>query len=304
MSMRLERRDRSAADPGPSGASSGGGNGSPDGAVERPPTGAAATVPSDVPAARDAVRREREAIQEKIRAYEAFEDRLEAIDDPGPAIGDGGALRAAASTIESRVLGRPGSKPEAIREAFRETVRPESLADLEDDEPLEDTIAAELGPSLASTICADDPASVPPDLRDTVLAAARTRRRETQATDEALMKEASFLREAEELLDPIRDWFRRADETTLVELDFPALRDRHARLGDHLDRCRPILRARHAFVADATETEWARVPHMALAEYLYGDLGVDYPVIATTARIADACRDARRRVRRHMTRVV
>lgn len=260
------------------------------------------TVDTDVSRALERVRVERDAVARKRRAFDRFTDRVEDVD---PATRpDGGVRTPAASPVavrESRSDGRA-----AVREAFAETVRPHATGDVPDAESNLERMAAELNRELATAL---SPAAsgVPfsPSLKEAVLAAASAREDELRALETALDREEEQLTEARSTLEEPVDWIARADETPLLRLGFDDLAARHERLEEFTTRCERVARARQAFLDRTTGVDGqVGVGHRSVAESLYEDFSVDYPVLSTAVRVTEACRDCQRAVRDHLVRRV
>ncbi|MFC7174318.1 hypothetical protein ACFQL0_15195 [Haloplanus litoreus] len=142
-----------------------------------------------------------------------------------------------------------------------------------------------------------------PQFKTRVIESATDRRWQLRTMATALEREAASLDAACEAFASVREWVIAADETPLTALDFDGLRKRHARLGDHLDRCEAVARERQEFL-DGSTSEHGKVGlgHRYLVGYLYGELSVDYPVLSGAATTAATCRRCRRNVRAHLTR--
>ncbi|MFB6101262.1 MAG: hypothetical protein ABEJ73_01705 [Haloplanus sp.] len=119
----------------------------------------------------------------------------------------------------------------------------------------------------------------------------------------AELGEEAALDDARAIFEAIRRWLERADETPLRALGFDALRERHARLDDHLERCETHARERQEFLGKVT-SKHARtgLGHRCLAAYLYEAFPVDHPVLSGVATLTATCERCQRTVRAHLTR--
>ncbi|WP_435129900.1 DUF7260 family protein [Halobaculum sp. D14] len=269
------------------------------------------SVETHVQQALDRVRREQDHVADKTEAYESFERTVR--ETPcrsptgGPRPGNASATDGftAATATAAGGPGRAEDRCEAVREAFAETVRPCSTADVDDPEPLVETMRSELGAELAATLAPHTAGQFTAETKRAVRAASADRRAELSVMDAALAAETDALRDAETVVADVADWLVDAEETPLSALGFDALRDRHERLAAHRNRCEGALCDRQSFLAAATNRgAGTGISHRALASYLYADLPVEFPVLATCTRLLDVCLDAQRAVRAHLVRRV
>lgn len=256
---------------------------------------------TDVDRARTRVRAEREAIDAKLDAYESFVGRVTQLQPdrtPSSAAGvpvAGGTHRSADAS--------GGDRCRTVRTAFAETVRPHSVADVDGTEPLLETIREEFTDAVAAALAPTTETSFTPELKQLVLAEARSRRSEMSALRAALDEERAQLDEAADAVDDVVAWLVDADETPLTDLGFDALARRHEALAGHRDRCADLVRERQAFLRGQTSGgSEASVRHRRLVPYLYQELSVDHPLLATVARLDATCRACQRTVRAHIVR--
>jgi hypothetical protein len=253
------------------------------------------TLQTPVPAAKTRVAAEREAVAAKLRAYEAFVDRVRDV----PTGGTGGEAPGSVGSTLAATTRRGGCA--AVREAFDATVR--EVEGVDASASVFETLAAELSEEVAVALAPTTGAALTPGCRSQVVEAASNRRWQLRTMATALEREAASLDAASEAFASTREWLVETDETPLTALDFDGLRDRHERLGDHLDRCEAVARERQGFL-DGSTSEHAKVGlgHRCLAAFLYEELPVDHPVLSGVATVAATCRRCRRNVRAHLTR--
>lgn len=260
-------------------------------------------MPSDthLDAARDLARAERESVRGKLDAYDQFVARVQDLplesSHPGqraPALPAGGAQSSgSAASTETGCA--------SVRAAFRDTVRPYSVEDI-DDEPLLETIRSELSDSIAVALAPTTDTGFTSSLRDAIVTAVESRGVEAHAMQAGLDAELDELAAASETLEPVLTWLYDADETPLTDLDFDQLRARHAKLAAHRERCAQLLADRQAFLHQSTKhAGQAGMRHRSLVRYLYADLPVVFPVLAAGVRVETLCADAQRAVREHLT---
>ena len=251
--------------------------------------------------ARTRVRAEREAVDAKADAVEAFADRIADL-TATPASPSPLAATATAGTPRSR---QSDDRCRAVRQAFADTIRPHSVADVADDEPLLETVRAELSDSIAVALAPTTDRSFSPGLKRAIVSATSDRRTELATLSRALERERTDIDDAQATVETVTDWLVDADETPLTDLGFDALRTRHETLATHRDRCTDLADRRQAFLRATTERPTGtRIAHRSLAHYLYEDFPVDHPVLATAARLDSVCASCQRAVRDHLVRRV
>lgn len=260
------------------------------------------SVDTYIEQARTRVRAEQEAIDEKLDAYETFIRRvteLETDQTPSSAAGvttDGGVTHIATDT----------SGPDRCRTvltAFDETIRPHSVADIDEPESVLETISEEFSDAIAVALAPTTDASFTPEIKQMVVAEARSRRTETVALQKALGREDAHLDDAANTVDDIIGWVVDANETPLTDLGFDALKRRHETLASYRDCCEEMARDRQAFLRGTTNNGIdAGVEHRSLIPYVYTDFPVDHPVLATVATLDETCRACQRAVRDHLIR--
>jgi hypothetical protein len=252
--------------------------------------------------ARPRVHAEREAVDAKIDAIDAFADRVADLPaEPVPASSPG--VTATTGTLDGDRS--TDDRCRAVRQAFVETIRPHSVDDAADAdaEPLLETVRAELTDSIAVALAPTTDASFSPALKRAIASAATARRVELTTLDRALDREETMLDDAESTVETVTDWLVDADETPLTDLGFEALRSRHVTLATHRDRCADLADRRQSFLRRTTDRgAQARIPHRSLVSSLYDDFPVDHPVLATVARLDSVCAACQRTVRDHLVR--
>lgn len=260
-------------------------------------------VTTHVDRAQSRVRTERAAVDAKADAFEAFVERVEAVSpDPEPVPTSSAGVTATAGGL-SRGTSSTENRCRTVRTAFAETVRPHSVADVDDPEPLLETVRQEFTDSIALALAPTTEASFTPECKQMLVSAAETRRTEMGALARALDREATQLAAAAETVETVTSWIVDADETPLTELGFDALRDRHETLATHRERCAELARDRQAFRGAATSQRAdVGVRHRDLIAYLYQEFPVDHPVLTTVAQLDEACAECQRAVRRHLVR--
>ncbi|WP_248897134.1 DUF7260 family protein [Haloplanus halobius] len=257
-------------------------------------------VETHVDQARSRVNAERAAVVAKRDAFETFRDRVAGIaPEPTPSLSSGISTTAGAVHGESST----DDRCRTVRTAFAETVRPHSVDDAADAEPLLATIRAEFTDSIAVALA---PTTAPPfsaELKRAIVAETTARQAEIETLDRALERERAQLDDAGTVLWTVTDWIADANETPLSALGFDTLRKRHETLAAHRDRCADLTEQRQAFLRETTTGDaGAEIHHRDLVPYLYGESPVDYPVLTTATRLDDVCAACQRTVRDHLVR--
>lgn len=247
-----------------------------------------------------AVRAEREAVTDTVDAYERFRERVTAVEPTG----GGHRSRTATGGGTHALVDRSGADGcRAVRQAFAETVQPHSTADVGSTEPLLETVAAEFTDAVAAALAPTTATAFTPELKRTLLTAARTRRAETAVLGAALERETEALADARARVETVMRWLVEAEETPLTALAFPALRQRHGRLDAHREDLAELAAARQAFLDGSTTGErGAAIEHRRLAAYLSQDRRVAHPVLVTVARLDRTLETCQRVVRDHLVR--
>lgn len=268
------------------------------------------TVLTHVQGALARVADERTRVVEKRTAFEEFERIVRDL-SAAPLRGDGGASRA--SSGGSFTVTQPAEtstyagddRCRRVREAFAETVRPHSVDDVAEPEPLVETIAEELGRDLALLLAPGSGGSFTPATKRALLEAVADRKRELAVMERALDAERRSLRSARDEIEAIVECLREANEARLTDLGFDDLRGSHETLATHRARCEEIARDRQTFLQGTTSRDaTVGIGHRTLVEYLYAALPVDHPVLVTVTRLDRVCADCQRVVRDHLVRRV
>ena len=248
------------------------------------------------------VRAEQAASDDLLDGYEAFIRRIRELHaDRTPSSAPG--FTATAGVTSPSVNASAPDRCRAVRTAFAETVRPHSVTDVEEPESLLQTIREELSDAIAVALAPATDASFTPELKRMVLTEAQSRRSEATALQSALEREEAHLEEAGAAFDEITGWIAETDETPLTVDGFDALRQRHQTLAAHRDACGDVARNRQRFLGGTTNNGLdAGVRHRSLTRYLYREFPVDYPVLATVARLEETLRECQRAVRDHAVR--
>ncbi|WP_277553179.1 DUF7260 family protein [Halobaculum limi] len=247
---------------------------------------------------------EREAVVEKREAYETF--RREVCQTPlddFPAGRGGGSLGVVDGPIAvagpSDAASTATSGVERVRERFAALIRSHSLADVEADEPLVETIEAD--EPLVETIEAEFDADVARALsqpntrfteavRDHLLSRIRERCEELDAMEAVLDTEADSVAAAREVFENAVAVTDRVPNRNLLALEFDDLRERYDTLERVRERCEDALEARQSLLhGPAGGVATSDRTHRAVVRYLYGSLDEVFPVLHVGTALVTRC---------------
>lgn len=252
--------------------------------------------------ARIRVRAEHAAIDEMLDAYKTFIGRVQELHpDQTPASAAGVTTACGAVHLSTDASGTDRCR--TVRTAFAETIRPHSVADVDEPESLLETICEEFTDTIGVALAPTTDTPFTPGLKRMVLAEAQSRRSEATALQKALEREEVHLEEAGDAVDDIIVWTVDINETPLTDLGFDALQQRHETVTSHRDDCEEVARDRQEFLERTTNNGLdTGVRHRSLVPYLYRDFPVDHPVLATVVALDKTCRECQRTVRDHLVR--
>jgi hypothetical protein len=243
-----------------------------------------------IDAACDAVADERASIRAEYEAFGAFERRV--IDCSTVTVPSGPPIVADP---------RPtGQSLERVRTAYEETVMSVPHYESEYGDTLAESLAAEFGDDIAAALLGGT--ALTPAFRDAISAAATAARDERAAFLDVLDRESASLATAAANVDDLRADLDALDDGSLSDRSFDDLHDCWTRIRglerrtDGIGRCRQETIRNHRSDLPGVPTD--------LCEYLYADLAVSYPVLATVADIGDDLERARRRVERALASAV
>lgn len=254
--------------------------------------------------ARTRARSEQEAIAEMRDACEAFIRRVQK-QQPEKTPSSAAGLTTAGGVTHLSADGSSTDGCRTVRTAFAETIRPHSVADIDQTESLLETIREEFTDAIAVALAPTTEASFTPELKRMILTQAQSRRAEATALWKALEREETHLDDPSDAVDDIVAWIVDANETPLTDLGFDALQRRHETLASHRDYCEEVARDRQEFLQKTTNNGVdAGVRHKSLMPYLYQDFPVGHPVLATVTTLDETCQECQRTVRDHLIRRV
>jgi len=246
---------------------------------------------------------EQEAIDAKLDAYDAFISRVNKLQpDQRPSSAAGiGNIR----TTHQYVDVSDTDHCKTIRKIFADTIRSHSVADVAKPESLLETIQEEFSETIAVALAPTTNASFTPEVKQMVLSDAKSQRMMIIASQQALNKEESQLTDTAEITSNITDWISNANETPLSDLSFESLMQRHETLATYCNHCEIVACKRQDFLRESTNNGIdANIRHQIFIPYVYQDMEVNYPVLATVANLASTCKACQRSIRDHLSRRV
>ncbi|RDZ65297.1 hypothetical protein C5B90_02700 [Haloferax sp. Atlit-12N] len=244
--------------------------------------------------AHSALRAERRRCVDEREAFRAFRREVAA----SQATASTPNQAPAAATLVGQRSGRGGTDAalSGLRRSYERTVMSVPHYDEEYGDSFEASLAAEFGPDVATAFRSASVLS--PPLRRTVAAAAASSRDEREkfieVVDEEAESVASMRGEVEDLLGRLDD----LDRTPLSERGFDALLALYEDLSSLRERLSELVAARQKTISHHRRALSGLVPDVT--EFLYADLSVRYPVLATLAEVGATLDTATRRVERRL----
>lgn len=222
--------------------------------------------------ARGAVSAERERLLDE---YEAFLDFAERVGNVPVAPRPDGGRRIGSLAAASRSDSGLGD----VKSAYRDTVMAVPHYETDYGESLQEHMATELSPALASAVV--DGSQFTPAIRDPLVASARSAAHDRRVLADQLEDEHDDLEAAEGELEGLAQRFETTDGDGLLDRTFPDLQARWGRLNGLQDDCAALLERRQQQLRDRTPSTGTRLQSpSAVSDYLYGDLDVDFPVLS------------------------
>jgi hypothetical protein len=241
-------------------------------------------VTTRIDAARTVVAEERACVRAEYEAFDAFDRRI--ADLPTVAAATGPPLVTDPRPADPSLA--------RIRTAYEETVMGVPHYEAEYGDTVAESLAVEFGDELAAALVGGT--ALTPEFLDAVRAAAAAARREREAFLETLDREDESLAAAADAVADVRGTLDALDDGHHDTREFDDLRDLWARLSDLEARADGIGMRRQ----ETIRSQRGNLPGVPadLTEYLYADLAVSYPVLATVADLGDDVDRVRRRVER------
>lgn len=268
------------------------------------------TDPDDVAAAvhraRETLRVERRRTVDEREALRAFRARVARL-SPAPSSTGGSAGRGVPG-VGIRTANRgiadggtsAGSGLVAVRDAYVDTVMSVPHYEEEYDDTYESSLAAEFGRELALALTHNN--ALDERITVSLLDAVDKAIDERETFLDVLDAEAESIDRGSERLSAVIEEIATLARTDLDDLDYGALDAYRARTTTLEGECDSIAARRQRDVADVDRS--LRIPDAApdLPTYLYHELPVTYPVLATVGSVGDRLAGLRREIERELVR--
>lgn len=223
-------------------------------------------------AAKRSVRRERRRILAEARAFETFLDAVRDVPVETPSTAVGGQL-----LVESDAA-RSGTS--AVRRAYEDAVMGVSHYADDYDDTYPESLAAEFGPDVATALL--EGAFTDPCKCALLAAASDARDQRTRFLDD-LDEERRSLESAERTIRQIATGLESLDASTPPRDSLDVRSAARSTLGTMERRCRSLATDRQDAIQEHAFAGGWHADTGHIQEYLYADLEVTYPVLATVA---------------------
>lgn len=242
--------------------------------------------------ARRAVRRERRRTVDEHEAFASFANAVRDLptEDPSGGVQVGARLASADAASSTR----------AVRDAYERTVMAVPHYREEYDDTYTESLAAELGPSVAAAATAS---ALTPAVRRGIVAAAESARADRARFVEALDAEDRALREADARLGEVLAEAADLDTEPLGAMGFGALDGVRARLRTLERKVETVGEERQAGLREQTDALSLPSEAPDLPTYVYQAYETTYPVLSVVVRASDVLGRVREDVERAMARV-
>ncbi len=251
---------------------------------------------------------EQEKINDKLKAFDRFAvevSRISVRPEIGSTVtttmhnGNQQPLSVATQSI-------PDNDPriQKVRSLFAKIVRPHSLEDIEQPEPLLVTIREEFSEEIALRLAPSTSQQFTKNLKSAILSSADQCQSDLKAMDKGLTVEKQNLKKAISISKKINDWLISKPKNFEQE-DFETLKNQHEQLDDFRNQCEQLAVDRQSMIHTKTNnTLSANMSHTILIDYLYQPLPVTYPILSASVQMADTCDTRQRVIRKYLTQCV
>ena len=248
---------------------------------------------------------EREEIDKKLKAFDRFAvgvSRISAGSEIGPTVrnaihnGNQEPLSVATQSIPDN-----DTRIQKVRSLFAKTVRPHSVEDIEQPEPLLVTIREEFSEEIALALAPSTNQQFTENLKSAILSSVDQCQSKLKAMDKGLTAEKRNLEKAISLSQSLNEWL--VSEWKFAEREgFDALKDQHEQLNEFRDQCEQLAVDRQSTIhTKRNNTLSADLSHSMLVDYLYQPLPVTYPILSASMQMIDVCDTQQRTIRMYLT---
>jgi len=191
-----------------------------------------------------------------------------------------------------------------VRSLFDKIVRPHSLEDIEQPEPLLVTIREEFGEEIALGLAPTTRRQFTKKLKSAILSSADQCQSNLKAMDKGLAAEKRNLKKATIISESFNKWLISGQKIS-ERGEFETLKNQHEQLDDFRNQCEQLAVDRQSMIHTKTNnTLSANMSHTKLVDYLYQPLPVTYPILSASAQMVDACDTRQRVIRKYLTQCV
>lgn len=252
------------------------------------------------------VEREQTHVDEERQAYEHFHSEVASLSPQTPTNQSRNKSVTGKSISLSKCTQSHSAESNAcrIRELFAETIRPYSVADIDTEETLLETVQEELGDSIAFVLAPGTDVQVTTQIQQTICSVAQYRQRELNLMAKILEQEYESIQAATHDFQTISNWVKQRNQSSLQKLGFDELQHNHEKLSSHRSCCEDRLYARQETIQATRIGQNAQISrkHQPVVTYLYQELPVTYPILSTITRLDMLLADCQRTIRDHLTR--
>jgi len=251
---------------------------------------------------------EQEKINDKLKAFDRFAvsvSRISAGSGIGSTVtrsmhnGNQQPLSVATQSVPDN-----DSRIQKVRSLFAKTVRPQSLEDIEQPEPLLVTIREEFSEEIALALAPSTNQQFTKNLKSAILSSVDRCQSNLKTMDNGLTAEKKSLENSISLSESLNEWLV-SERKPIEREEFEALKNQHEQLDEFRDQCEQLAIDRQSTIHSKTNnTLSANMSHTMLVDYLYQPLPVTYPILSASAQMVDACDTRQRVIRKYLTQCV
>lgn len=249
-----------------------------------------------------AIQEERSRTAEESDALSEFIRRVESVEPSQPQSNPMMIGGATAPQPDSASITEQPHSIEKIQHAYEETMMAVPHYDEEYGETLFVNMAAEFGSDIATAVTEGSEFTSP--LKSAIVEKSRESYKQREQLLSGLDTEASELRSAESSAQSINHSLDEFTASDASSLSYDELQGWWHQLNDLERSCTDILKNRQLHIHSRAVTSNAQIENTTFNEYLYGSLGVVYPVLVSFAELNEQIRQAKRSVVDELTRRV
>jgi hypothetical protein len=201
-----------------------------------------------------------------------------------------------AVALQSHPVSEPSATDEfgTIRNAYEETVMSVSFYEAEYGDTYEESIQAEFGPDIATTLTQSN--SLSPVAKQVLLAKIEQVRSEREALIKTCEREHASVDEAATVLKPVGEELQAVESISFDDPGFGALEAHRARLLTLKDKCEHAATTRQATI-HRHRTEYSLpVDAPDICVYLYEEFETAYPILCLCSDLARRIENYRKQV--------